>query len=121
MGRHLIAVALALACALAGCGPTPPQAPGPQAHQLNQALSTFSTACGHAAEVKAFSQSAQLIAGLEHLAGAKVGTLARIYHQNRGWYFQGKTVRQLVQMSVSFLTECGLHRTAARLRQATSG
>jgi len=121
VGRHLIAVALALACALAGCGPTPPQAPGPQAHELNQALSTFSTACGHAAEVQAFSNSARLMDGLERLAGGKVATLTRIYHENPDWIFQGKTVRQLVQMSVSFLTECGLHRTAARLRQATSG
>src|SRR5438034_1258295 len=85
------------------------RSPRPQAHQLGQALSTFSTACGHAAEVQAFASSPRLIRGLDALATSKVGALARVYRQNPHWVFQGKTVAQLVQMSVPFLTECGLH------------
>ena len=120
--RLTVAAALAAAAVLAaGCGSTPPQAPGPQAHQLNQALSTFSTACGHAAEVQEFVNSPRLMDGLNRLAASKVADVARIYHQNPHWVFQGKTVGQLVQMSVSYMTECGLHRAAARLRAATSG
>ena len=119
--RLTAAVALAAVALACGCGPTPPQAPGPQAHRLNQALSTFSTACGHAAEVSAFSKSKALMAGLDHLAESKVPTLVAIWRRNRNWVFQGKTVDQLVHTSVSFMTECGLHEAAARLQAATSG
>jgi hypothetical protein len=120
--RGLIATAVVTAALLLpGCGATPPQAPGPVAYQLNKALSTFSTACGHAAEVSAFSRSGSELAGLDRLAAGKVPVVARIYHRDKAWVFQGKTVAQLVQMSVSFLTECGLHGAAARLTRATAG
>ena len=118
MGRRgLIAAALVLA---AGCGPTPPQAPGPQAHQLNVSLSRVSSACGHAAEIQAFSNDARGLTITEHQAQAEVPTLARIYRQNPNWIFLGKTVAELVQLSVSHLDECGLHHAAGRLRAATS-
>jgi hypothetical protein len=121
VGRHgLIAGAIAIACAVTGCGPTPPQAPGPQAHQLNTALSTFSTACGHAAEIQAFSNDARALALTEHQAQKQVPTLVKIYKLNPAWIFQGKSVGELVAMSETFLDECGLHRTARRLRAATS-
>jgi uncharacterized protein YjiS (DUF1127 family) len=105
---------------LSGCGPTPPQAPGPQAHQLNTALSQFSTACGHAAEVQAFTNDRRSMSILEQQAGSQVPVLARIYKQNPSWIFQGKTVAQLVQMSRTFLDDCGLHGAARRLERATS-
>ena len=120
MGRHWLSLVIAFALFTAGCGPTPPQAPGPQAHQLNEALSQISTACGHAAEVQAFTNDRRSIATLEHQAASQVPTLARIYKQNSAWIFQGKTVAQLVQMSRTFLDECGLHRAARRLELATS-
>ena len=120
--RLTVAAALAAAAVLAaGCGPTQPQAPGPQAHQLNQALSTFSTACGHAAEVQEFVNSPRLMDGLNRLAASKVADVARIYHQNPHWVFQGKTVEELVQMSSTFLDECGLHAAARQLRHQTDG
>ena len=115
--RRLIAAALV---ALAGCGPTPPQAPGPQAHQLNTSLSSISSACGNASEIQAFSNDKRAMANAEHQAQKQIPTLVKIYKRNPRWIFQGKSVKQLVQMSISYLDECGLHAAARRLRAATS-
>jgi hypothetical protein len=115
--RGLILVATVV---LASCGATPPQAPGPQAHQLSEALSTFSTACGHAAEIQEFSNDARAMTITEHQAQTQIPALARVLGQNPDWIFQGKTVAELVDMSVSLLDECGLHQSARRLREATS-
>ena len=117
MGRRGLIV---LAVVLAGCGPTPPQAPGPEAHQLNKALSGFSSACGHATEIQTFTNDARAMTITEHQAQRQIPTVARIYKRNPSWTFQGKTVAQLVQMSETFLDECGLHQSARRLRAATS-
>jgi uncharacterized protein YjiS (DUF1127 family) len=118
VGRRGLIVALAVVAA--GCGPTPPQAPGPQAHQLNTALSRISTACGHATEIQTFSNDARALRAMERAAAAQVPTLARIYRTNPSWIFQGKTVAELVQMSKTFLDDCGLHAAARRLAAATS-
>jgi hypothetical protein len=115
--RRLIA---ALAFLAAGCGPTPPQAPGPEAYRLNTALSRISTACGHAAEVQAFTNDRRAMASLERQARQQIPTLARIYARNPDWVFQGKTVAELVELSESYLDECGLHAAARRLAAATS-
>jgi hypothetical protein len=117
--RGLTALAVA-AAALAGCGATPPQAPGPEAHQLNLSLSTISGACGHAAEIQAFENGARDMKATEHQAEAALPPLARIYKRNPDWVFQGKHVSELVQMSTSYLDECGLHAAAKRLRAMTS-
>ena len=117
MGRRGL---IAAAVVLAGCGPTPPQAPGPQAHQLNQSLSAISSACGQASEIQAFSNNKRDMAVTEHQAENQIPTLVRIYRRNPSWIFQSKSVKQLVQMSISFLDECGLHAAAAKLRAATS-
>jgi hypothetical protein len=109
-----------LAVVAAGCGPPPPQAPGPEAHQLNLALSRISTACGHAAEIQAFSNSARDLRITERQAESQIPTLVRIYKRNPAWIFQGKTVAELVRMSESYLDECGLHAAARRLREAPS-
>ena len=118
MGRRWLIVMALLA--LAGCGPTPPQAPGPQAHRLNKALSTFSSACGHATEIQEFTNDARAMTITEHQAQSQIPALVKIYNQNPAWIFQGKTVSELVQMSTTFLDECGLHQSARRLRSATS-
>jgi hypothetical protein len=120
VGRRGLIIA-ALALALAGCGPTPPQAPGPQAHALNESLSGISTACGHAAEVQAFTDDAGAMAALERQAAKQVDVLAAVYHRNPAWIFQSKSVRDLVVMTNTYLDECGLHGAAARLRRLTSG
>jgi hypothetical protein len=117
VGRRWLIVLTVLA---AGCGPTPPQAPGPQAHRLNKALSTFSTACGHATEIQEFTNEARAMTITEHQAQAQIPALVEIYKQNPGWVFQGKTVSELVQMSGTFLDECGLHQSADKVRRSTS-
>jgi hypothetical protein len=119
VGRRRL-IALALVALASGCGPTPPQAPGPQAHRLNKALSAISTACGHATEIQEFTNDAHALTITEHQAQRQIPALARVYRQNPGWIFQGKTVAELVQMSQTYLEECGLHEAARRLRAATS-
>jgi hypothetical protein len=119
VGRRGLIV-LAAAALAAGCGPTPPQAPGPEAHRLNKALSTFSSACGHATEIQEFTNDARDMTITEHQAQAEIPHLARVYRQNPDWIFQGKTVSELVQMSIKFLDECGLHQSARRLRGVQS-
>jgi hypothetical protein len=120
VGRHLIAAAAGVVL-FAGCGPTPPQAPGPQAHQLNESLSGMSTACGEAAQIQAFSKDAHAMATTEQQAEKQIPALVRVYRQNPNWIFQGKSVAQLVVITNTYLDECGLHAAAKRLRQATSG
>jgi hypothetical protein len=118
VGRHwLIAVALVAA----GCGPTPPQAPGPEAYRLNKALSSLSTACGHAYEIRTFTKSPRALAAAERQAEKQIPVLAETYSRDPNWVFQGKTVAQLVQMSRTYLDQCGLDRAARRLAAATSG
>lgn len=118
MGNRRLTVVTAVTVALGagGCGPTPPQAPGPQAHELNKSLSTFSTACGHATEIQEFSNSAHDMTITEHQAQKQVPVLMAVYQQNPEWIFQGKSVSELVQTSSSFLDECGLHVAARHLR-----
>jgi hypothetical protein len=119
VGRRRV-IALAALALLAGCGPTPPQAPGPQAHRLNNALSAISTACGHAAEIQAFSNDKRALTITERQAQRQIPAIVRVYRQNSAWVFQGKTVAELVQMSVTYLDECGLHQAARHLRAAKS-
>ena len=119
MGRRgLILLVTVLA---AGCGPTPPQAPGRQAHQLNVSLSSISTACGQAIEVMTFSSGGSALAKAEKQAEQQIPTLARIHTQNAAWIFQGKTVAELVVMTKTYLDECGLHAAARRLQRVVSG
>jgi hypothetical protein len=119
--RRLTLAGCALALMLAaGCGPTPPQAPGPQAHQLNESLSAMSTACGHAAEIQEFSNDRRDLTIAEHQAQKQIPVLVKVYEQNPDWIFQGKSVEELVQMSHELLDECGLHAAARKLRQQAS-
>jgi uncharacterized protein YjiS (DUF1127 family) len=120
VGRHGLIAAAAVALTLAGCGPTPPQAPGPQAHQLNVALSGISTACGHAVEAQAFGTDARAMRILERQAQQQIPTLVKIHKRGPGWIFQGRTVAQLVQLSRAYLDDCGLHGAARRLASAAS-
>jgi hypothetical protein len=113
-------IALAAAALLAGCGPTPPQAPGPQAYRLNKALSAISSACGHATEIQALSNDRQALTVTEHQAERQIPVVARVHRQNPGWIFQGKTVAELVEMSATYLDECGLHEAARRMRAVKS-
>jgi hypothetical protein len=118
--RLITAAAGTLLLALAGCGATPPQAPGPEAYRLNNALSAISTACGDATEIQTFTNDARDMTITEQQAEKQVPVLAQIYRRDRNWIFQGKSVGELVSMSSALLEECGLHVAARSLRQETS-
>jgi hypothetical protein len=80
-----------------------------------------STACGHATEIKTFSNDKHALASTEKQAAQQIPTLVKIYKQNPDWIFQGKTVAQLAVTTKTYLDECGLHAAARRLQHAISG
>ena len=122
MPRRLRQLALAaLLAGLAGCGPTPPQAPLPQAKLLDRALSGISTACGEADQVTAFpGDHRSALITLEVTAASKAHGLASVFALNPDWIYQGETVRQLVHDSLSMLDSCGLHAAATTLSRQTA-
>jgi hypothetical protein len=113
--------AFAVAVSLAGCGPTPPQAPPNQAKKLDAATSDLSTACGLTYQVTAFpGDHRNDLANLESQAMASSRSLASVYHRNPDWIYQGATVRQIVGDALSLLDACGLDQAERTLRRATS-
>ena len=115
-----IAVALSAAL-LAGCGPTPPQAPLDQAKQLDRATSGISTACGEATQVTAFPGDHGVdLETLEATADASARRLASVFRRNPEWIYQGETIRGIVSDGVSMLRNCGLHQAAATLKALTT-
>ena len=111
---------IAVAVAIAGCGPTQPQAPLDQAKKIDDATSGISTACGEASQVTAFAGDHRAdLATLEAIARSKARRLASVYTRNPRWIYQGETVRKIVQDAVSTLRSCGLDAAAAALRRAT--
>lgn len=117
--RTLIASAAALA--LAGCGPSPPQAPLKQAMRLSVATSGISTACGLAYQLTAFpANHAADLESLEATASASATKLASVYARNPAWIYQGDTVSEIVADGISMLRACGLRRAAGVLSAAAS-
>jgi hypothetical protein len=116
--HRLAAVAIALT--LGACGPSPPQAPLPDAKTLDSATSGIATDCGLAAQVTTFAgdHRADLIR-LEATAATSVRKLASVYSRNPNWIYQGETVRQIVGASLSLLGSCGLRQAGAALERAT--
>ena len=109
-----------LVLVLAGCGPTPPQAPLPEAKKLDTATSGISTACGNSYRVMAFpGDHRRDLAMLEVSARSSARTLASVYHRNPDWLYQGETVTQIVRDSRSYLQECGLPSAEALLTRLT--
>lgn len=116
--RWLTFAALA---ALAGCGPTPPQAPLAQAKKLDESLGGISTACGEAYQLTAFrGEDRSDLATLEATASADSEKLASVYLRNPEWIYQDETIRGLVHDSWSTLSGCGLTGAARTLVRATS-
>lgn len=108
------------ALAIAGCGPTPPQAPFHEAQKLDSATSGIATACGETYQVTAFSGDHRHdLETLESTATTAANKLAGVYHRNPAWIYQGDTIEQIVHDGISMLRECGLHRAATALTQAT--
>jgi hypothetical protein len=117
--RRLLLVVPLLA-AMGGCGPTPPQAPLPEAKKLDESLSGISSACGLSQQVTAFPGNHQPnLLTLEDTAISDAQKLASVYARNPKWIYQSDTVRALVRDSISTLHECGLHGAAAVLMRAT--
>ena len=112
---------LLIVIAIAACGPTPPQAPLQQAKKLDSATSGISTACGLSSQVTAFPPVDQKALGtLEAVATEDARKLARVYHRNPNWIYQGETVKQIVRDSLTALDACGLHAAAGTLRARAS-
>jgi len=121
--RILLALAAALALLLAGCGPTPPQAPRGQAMKLSVATGGISTACGLAYQLTAFPADGDRksdLATLEATASASAAKLASVYRRNPAWIYQGDTVGEIVVDGIGMLHDCGLPRAAGVLSAATS-
>jgi len=121
MIRRPVICAWLTAIVLCGCGATPPQAPLPDAMKLDSGTSGISTSCGLAYQVTAFpGNHSDDLATLESTATTAAGKVALVYSRNPAWIYQGETVRQIVAQSLSMLSSCGLHRSAAALLRETS-
>jgi hypothetical protein len=119
MRRKTLTAAL-LALGLAACGPTPPQAPLPQAKKLDESTGGISTACGETAQLIAFpgNHRSQLIT-LEATAASDARKLASVYRRNPAWIYQGETIAKIVSDAFSYLDSCGLTHAATVLSHAT--
>jgi hypothetical protein len=117
-----LSVALAVALAGAGCGPTPPQAPLAQAKKLDSATGAISTACGLTYQVTAFPGGHRAeLANLEASAASSARKLASVYARNPAWVYQGQTVGKTVNDAIAMLRACGLYDAANALSAAASG
>jgi pectin methylesterase-like acyl-CoA thioesterase len=117
--RVIVAVSLVAVVALCGCGPTPPQAPLPQAKKLDSALSAISSACGLSYQTTALAASTSPdLSSLEASATKAVHKLASVYALDPGWIYQGETVGTIVADSITALGDCGLSHAKAGLVQA---
>ena len=121
MRSRTMLATVGLLAILAGCGPTPPQAPFPEAKKLDSATSGISTACGLSSQVTAFPPPDHKdLVTLDAVATEDARKLARVYAKNPTWIYQGQTIRQLVSDSLTMLAACGLHGAEKSLRERTS-
>jgi hypothetical protein len=117
--RLLASLVIVVAWCLAGCGPTPPQAPFDQAKELDRGTSGISTACGEAAQVTEFPGDHERdLQTLEATAASSARRLVSVYHRNPAWIYQGETVRAIVSDGLSMLRSCGLRSAADVLAAA---
>ena len=108
------------AAVLAGCGPTPPQAPLPDAKKLDESTGDISSACGGAYQLSAFGGDHRKdLITLEATASSAAYKLAGVYHRNPAWIYQGETIGQIVSDADSMLGACGLPQAQSALRRAT--
>jgi hypothetical protein len=117
----VLAWALVLVLAIAACGAEPPQIPKAYATKFGSGVGGIANACGGAYRLHEFARhDHRALARLEAAASASAAKLADVYGRNPEWIFQGETLRQVVDSSVSLLESCGLNQTRARLLRATS-
>jgi hypothetical protein len=118
--RSAALVTTALALAVSACGPTPPQAPLPEAQKLDTSTSGISTACGETYQVIAFpGDHRRDLATLEATATSSARKLASVYRRNPAWIYQGETVAAIVKDAVSTLSDCGLRGAKGTLAHLT--
>ncbi len=115
--RGVLVAALA-ALGLGACGPPPPQVPLAQAGTVSNALTGITTTCGYAYQELAFTPHPDL-GPLEASAVANVSALAPVVVRNPRWIYQGKTLGQIVALSIRYLDDCSLRRAARRLQRET--
>jgi hypothetical protein len=109
-----------LAVAASACGPTPPQAPLPEAKKLDNSTSGISTACGETYQVTAFpGDHRRDLMTLDATATSSARKLASVYRRNPAWIYQGDTVATIVKDAVSTLSDCGLSGAKATLTHLT--
>jgi hypothetical protein len=109
-----------VALAIVACGPTPPQAPLPDAKKLDEATSGISTTCGLSYQVREFAgQHEPDLSVLEATAKTAVKKLALVYGRNPKWIYQSDTIHTIVKDSLTLLEQCGLQYAAGVLSQAT--
>jgi hypothetical protein len=113
-------VPILLVAAIAGCGPTQPQAPLSEAKKLDESTSGISTACGLSYQVTAFPGHHEPdLSVLEATASTAANKLASVYVRNPGWIYQGEPVHAIVEDSLTMLRQCGLSRAARTLVSRT--
>jgi hypothetical protein len=122
MRRAAPLAGLLIALAAAGCGAKPPQAPLPEARELDYTTGQISSACGEAYQVTAFPGDRRRdLLTLEATAASSARKLGAVYRRNPRWIYQGQTVAAIVSKAVALLHECGLARAAAPLEDAQRG
>lgn len=111
-----------IALALGGCaGVAPPQAPFKYAQKLDVSTSDISSACGEMYQLTAFPPPPRKdVETLQASASAAVKKLARVYHDNRNWIYQGASVATIVNQARAMLRGCGLKHAAEELKRATA-
>ncbi len=114
----LVLVILVMA-ALAGRGPTPPQAPLAQAKKLDASTSGLSSACGLSYQVTAFARPGSADLSSYEAASKQARKLASVYALDPTWIYQGETVRKIVHDSAAMLGSCGLTQAQAVLVELT--
>jgi hypothetical protein len=118
--RRVLLLASVAVVAIAGCGPTPPQAPLRYAKKLDESTSDISSACGGAYQVTAFpGEHRNDLIALEVTASSAARKLAGVYRRDPAWIYQGETVGEIVSDAAAMLGSCGLHQAQSALRQAT--
>jgi hypothetical protein len=122
-GRSVTGVAssVLMVAVLAGCGPTPPQAPLPEAQKLNDSLSGISTACGLSYQSTGLdSKAARHLGSIDASAAAQARKLASVYRRNPNWVYQGERVSFIVGQATEMLQECGLDGARRVLAHASA-
>ncbi|HWD76298.1 MAG TPA: hypothetical protein VG371_14245 [Solirubrobacteraceae bacterium] len=117
--RAVALTVVGAALLVAACGAPPPQPPVGQASIISGALTTIAASCGEAYRLEAFTPHPDL-SGLESMAGASAGKLARISSRHPGWIYQGDTLARIDTLSVQYLRGCSLTRAAETLHRVAS-